>query len=327
LQKLWHKIAGKSQGHAARPTPVDGPTNAPRQPRRFFSGPITKAMILALLLSFILAGCDNQPPPVAPVANKIVVLGYHGIGDDPGNYTTTAARFESQVAALRARGYKPIGLNQLDAYLDGKAAIPAKSFLLTFDDALISDYDYVFPYLRKNHLQAVFFVPTGHIGAGGKLDAQRIRTMNDDDCCAFGSHSVSHKNLYTLSAADLAEELRASKETLVAITGEKVIAFAYPSGFFADRDITALRQGGYKLAFTVMPGLNDMPSSPYEIRRITVSKALSDASFTALVDGDGAYYQQYYTQMLAKSSKSKLHGIARLCAEELRRYEAGTTPR
>ncbi|MEN8136383.1 MAG: polysaccharide deacetylase family protein [Thermodesulfobacteriota bacterium] len=288
---------------------------------------IIKTSILTLLMLFSLTGCDNQDKYIVPQSNKIIVLCYHAIGDNNSNYTITAEKLKKQVDSLLDRGYKPIGMDQLYDYLYNKKEIPAKSFLLTFDDALISDYEYVFPFLVKNNLKAIFFVPTGHIGRGNHLDKKQIREMNENDCCDFGSHSVSHKNLYTLSQEVLDEELGSSKKILEEITGEEILSFAYPSGFFTERDITSLRKYNYKLAVTVMPGLNDIPISPFEVRRIIVSNSISDENFKSLIEGDPTFYQQYYTQMYAKSAKSGLTSIARLCEEELRRYRIATKSR
>ncbi|MFN2365365.1 MAG: polysaccharide deacetylase family protein, partial [Desulfurivibrionaceae bacterium] len=200
---------------------------------------ILKSSLAALLAVFLLAGCEKPASRPTPPNNKIIVLGYHGIGADTANYNLAADKFKNQVDYLAARGYQPIGIKELYGYLYNKEKIPAKSFLLTFDHALISDYNLVFPYLVENGLKAIFFVPTDHIGRKGNLTEKQIREMNDHDCCDFGSHSLSHKNLYTLSAKALAEELGGSKEILEKITGEEVKAFAYPNGFFTERSIAA----------------------------------------------------------------------------------------
>ena len=292
--------------------------------RLFSQMNIIKSSLLALLIIISLAGCANQDKQTLPQSNKIIVLCYHAIGDNNSNYGITAEKLKKQVDSLLASEYRPIGMDQLYGYLYDKKEIPAKSFILTFDDAMISDYEYVFPYLVKNNLKAIFFVPTAHIGRKNNLAEKQIREMNENDCCDFGSHSVSHKNLYTLSEEVLDEELGSSKKILAEITGEEIISFSYPNGFFTERDIAILQQYNYKLAVTVMPGLNDIPLNPFEIRRITASNSISDDNFKLLVEGDPAIYRQYYSQMYAKSVKSGLNSIARLCEEELRRY-GGTT--
>jgi peptidoglycan/xylan/chitin deacetylase (PgdA/CDA1 family) len=288
---------------------------------------LLKIFLLTLGVIFSLVGCDRHERQTLPQTAKIVVLCYHAIGNGNSNYTTTVEKFEKEIGSLLAKGYKPIGLEQFRGYLYDREEIPAKSFILTFDDAMVSDYEYVFPYLVKNNLKAIFFAPTSQIGRRGHLNEKQIREMNDNSCCDFGSHSVNHKNLYTLTEEVLDEELGASQKTLEAITGEEIIAFAYPNGFFTERDETGLRKYKYKLAFTVMPGLNDTLSSPFEIRRITVSRAMSDDNFDALVTGDPTYYQQYYSRMSAKSAQSPLKSITRLCEEELRHYGNNTIPR
>lgn len=293
----------------------------PHLPRKLLvSMALIRHSLLAALIIFALWGCDRRDELTRPPSNKIIVLGYHGIGTGDANYNTSVADFEGQVAYLLAQGYKPVSMAQLYGYLYNREKIPEKSFILTFDDGEISAYQYVFPFLVKNNLHAIFFVPTARIGADNALDQKQIQAINDNSCCDFGSHSVHHENLYTLTEKDLAEELRTSKTTLAKITGGPIISFAYPNGFFTQRDIAQLRQDGYKLAFTVLPGRNDTQISPYAIRRITVSNTMAAGDFKLLVDGNSAFYRNYYRGLYAKASRSGLVDIARLSEVELARY-------
>jgi peptidoglycan/xylan/chitin deacetylase (PgdA/CDA1 family) len=56
-------------------------------------------------------------------------------------------------------------------------------------------------------LKAIFFITTNGIGTEGYLNPGHIQEMNEAGCCDFGSHSVSHKNLFTLEDDKLVEEL------------------------------------------------------------------------------------------------------------------------
>jgi peptidoglycan/xylan/chitin deacetylase (PgdA/CDA1 family) len=87
-----------------------------------------------------------------------------------------------------------------------------------------------------------------------------------------GAHTVSHCMLSRLDARTQEKELAESKAALEAKTGQGVDAIAYP---FGDRDhFTAetkeiARRVGFKLGFSMVPGVNRLASMDrYAIRRI-----------------------------------------------------------
>jgi peptidoglycan/xylan/chitin deacetylase (PgdA/CDA1 family) len=72
----------------------------------------------------------------------------------------------------------------------------------------------------------------------------------------FGSHTLTHPRLMTISDAQLNREVTDSKHQIEDLLGVEVTSFAYPYGD-VDRHIrSAVAQAGYKIAFTGKPGLN-----------------------------------------------------------------------
>ncbi|MBM3911351.1 MAG: polysaccharide deacetylase [Thaumarchaeota archaeon] len=67
--------------------------------------------------------------------------------------------FQNQIIMLKKK-YKPIKMQDIIEALDNKRQITNDSVLLTFDDGIKDHYEYVFPLLRENNIEGLFF-PSG----------------------------------------------------------------------------------------------------------------------------------------------------------------------
>lgn len=107
-----------------------------------------------LLALLILCWCTGvAAAPRTPAAlQELVVLSYHDVREvlpasrDP--YVMEAAELVNQFAWLKENGYTPVSLQQVLDARDGKAALPTKPVLLTFDDGYRSFYTHVLPLLQ-----------------------------------------------------------------------------------------------------------------------------------------------------------------------------------
>jgi peptidoglycan/xylan/chitin deacetylase (PgdA/CDA1 family) len=86
----------------------------------------------------------------------------------------------------------------------------------------------------------------------------------------FGSHTMSHPVLSTLSPERMRAEISGSKKIIEDQLGATVSVFAYPNGTMADftqvtKDI--LRECGYHCAVTTIFGANAEDQDLYELRR------------------------------------------------------------
>ena len=262
-----------------------------------------------------------EPGRIAAQKPRLVVLNYHKIGNHDDFYSVSNEQFSQQVRYLLNQGYSVIGLADFRSWRQGEIDLPEKVFMLTFDDGNLSDYETVFPYIKKHDLKAVFFLKSKAINTAGYLNHTQITEMSGSGLCEFGSHSVNHQNVVSMAKKILDKELVDSRKTIQAITGQDVYAFAYPNGMWDEFAKEALAKNGYQIAFTVMPGKNDLTTDPLELRRITVNRGSSQKIFAAWVDGDAKLYKKYYSAMLEKTSKDGLTSVATLCKEELQKFQ------
>jgi len=107
--------------------------------------------LLALLFLCWCSGVAAAPRTPAAL-QELVVLSYHDVREvlpasrDP--YVMEAAELVNQFAWLKENGYTPVSLQQVLDAREGKAALPAKPVLLTFDDGYRSFYTHVLPLLQ-----------------------------------------------------------------------------------------------------------------------------------------------------------------------------------
>lgn len=183
--------------------------------------------LLSLGLLTALMGCAGQnpvftPPLERPQAiseapwphNQVLVLAYHDIMDsepDQQYVATRTANFVAQMRWLKVNHYVPVSMDQIFAASEGKAALPDKAVLLTFDDGYRSMYDRVFPILKRNHWPAVFApvgkwidTPAGQdVDFSGKMRPRdkfvtwdEVREMSDSGLIEIGSHTHDlHKGI------------------------------------------------------------------------------------------------------------------------------------
>lgn len=112
------------------------------------------------------------------------------------------------------------------------------------------------------------------------MTLSEIREIAHNGNYDFASHSLSHPPLDTLTGTRLIHEVCDSRTQLIALLGETVTTFIYPSGKMPkfDRD-TLMKQCGYDLAFTTSYGKKWQESvSKFDVNRYRISHD-TDAHF------------------------------------------------
>jgi peptidoglycan/xylan/chitin deacetylase (PgdA/CDA1 family) len=109
------------------------------------------------------------------------------------------------------------------------------------------------------------------------------------------SHGRRHRVLGTLDNDMLADELAGSRTDLEAALGRPVRAIAYPVGRSIAREARirdAIASAGYRIGLTNASGVNRvwplsmrgvMPIDPFDVRRLSTDRSMSDAMFLTQV--------------------------------------------
>jgi peptidoglycan/xylan/chitin deacetylase (PgdA/CDA1 family) len=178
---------------------------------------------------------------------EVPILAYHSVGGAASDYVVPVPAFEQQLDWLAAQGFHTISLHELAERRAGRARLPSRAIVLTFDDGKSDALEVVLPLLRKHDMRATFFIITGQIGRPGFLSWAGVRALAAAGM-EIGSHTRSHPRLPDLTNAAAEEELKSSKAILEAQLGGPVEALAYPYNSLRSHTVALVAEAGYRIA-------------------------------------------------------------------------------
>ncbi|MET9774315.1 polysaccharide deacetylase family protein [Streptomyces sp. NPDC006367] len=223
--------------------------------------------------------------------------------DPPGwiaEFTVRPDRFAAHLDAIVDSGRTPVTIGALAGHLAGRAPLPPRPVLLTFDDGFADLPGPTAEALAARGLPATAYLTTGAITPGGRslLPPAPMMTLDraaelERSGMEIGSHTVTHAQLDTLSARELAYELRTSKAVLEDTLGHPVRHLAYPHGYNSPRVRAASARAGYETATAVRHALSSGHDEPYRIARLIVRHSHTVADVRSWLAGGGARVAPY----------------------------------
>ncbi len=250
----------------------------------------------------------------------IPILMYHTIADECSNGVrpyyetrTSVARFAEHLNWLQANEYRAVGLDSLSAADAEGTAL--KKVVITFDDGFQDFYTLAAPMLAEKGFTATMFVPTGYVSESRQQFKSRacmtwseVRELHSAGF-TFGSHTVTHPQLHSLSSNQIEYEVRTSKQTLEDQTGVSAGFFAYPYAYpetdraFAERLRGTLQDCGYRAAVNTSIGTAIVGNGDFFLKRLPMNDWDDLALFRAKMEG--AYDWMHTAQWL----KKRLHRV------------------
>jgi peptidoglycan/xylan/chitin deacetylase (PgdA/CDA1 family) len=119
---------------------------------------------------------------------------------------------------------------------------------LTFDDGYASQYTAARPLLASHGMHGTFFIPSKRIGSSTYMSWQQVTALAADGN-EIGGHTLDHKNLTTVSAAEARRQVCTDRNVLLAHEFA-VTDFAYPYGAFNSAVESVVAACGYNSART-----------------------------------------------------------------------------
>ncbi|BAF60824.1 hypothetical protein PTH_2643 [Pelotomaculum thermopropionicum SI] len=269
-----------------------------------------------LLVLFLLCTREPAPAPSQPAVGRTVYGGYggqgvavllfHAVGGaSAGPDTISPEDLEATFQLLKDCGYVPIDLNRFHDFLEGKAGVPARAVLLTFDDGYRDVYEYALPLTEKYRFPAVAFAVTkwfdpyprpeasrSHLSAGEAKELlvsglwQIAGHSYEGHRLAAGPGGVYRPYLLTRTwkpaenrfeseaeyKARVWSDIVLDRAALKRIGVAEPLDFAYPYGAPDPGLIQILKEAGYVYLYTNEPGLNKPGQDPSRIFRITAGR-------------------------------------------------------
>ncbi|GEM_PF-642739 len=217
----------------------------------------------------------NQTAFPIPTSVHVPILMYHYVEyvQDKNDTTrislnTTPYTLESEIKTLADAGYTFMTNRELTDVFDGKAQLPPKPVLLTFDDGYRDFYTDAYPILKKYQAKATQYVISGFLGYRNHLLKGQLQEIAQDGLVEIGAHTVHHVWLKGQLLKTVANEIFQSKIALEQLIGKPVVSFAYPFGAFDQQAREAVRNVGFGSALSTIAGIEQKEENKYFLYRL-----------------------------------------------------------
>lgn len=207
---------------------------------------------------------------MSQLATRGAVLAYHEVMPESNYaYCVTSSAFAEH-------------LRLLDSLKKSKSQDPE----VTFDDGEQSQYHNALPLLAEYGIKATYFATPGLIGTAAKFlgwnELRALQAMGH----SIQSHSWSHKFLTFCSEAELAHELRESRQSLEDTLGSAIEEISVPGGRWDSRVVQACAAAGYRRVYVSDPWVETEISGVEVIGRFMVRRTTTIEDLGKIVERD-----------------------------------------
>ena len=178
-----------------------------------FANLVPKKSPLIIVLHGVYAP-ENDDPSIPPVAIKAKEVGEENYWIKWSSFTQFAAMYVALVEKAEQEGTVKPQLHFDDGGATNERAI-----------------DYVLNLLAEENLEGriIIFALPAMLGTHGYMEKRTVKRFAESGV-EVGAHSMTHRDLPTLSREECLTELRESKARVAEITGRPVTRFAFPKG-------------------------------------------------------------------------------------------------
>ncbi|RZA09116.1 MAG: hypothetical protein EOP11_02735 [Proteobacteria bacterium] len=214
---------------------------------------------------------------------RLPILMYHKVVEpeysSPHKTYITEANFAKHLGVLDRLGFSSVTFADLEAAALGTRALPRKPVMLTFDDGYRGTHRRALPLLKRHGHRAVFYLLGDRARAANDWDNHDAESALISDAevrelsaagMEIGAHSMSHRHMDRLSLADSLQEAVDAKAKLEALSGQRMISYAYPYGSLSADAKRAVRTAGYPFGVATDSGGLSVAEDPYHVFRVNM---------------------------------------------------------
>jgi hypothetical protein len=183
-------------------------------------------------------------------ASKIPIIEYHYLGYSAEGVSEPEELFLSQTDFFQQNGFKTITDVDLGNYLEGKATLPAKSFVIRIDQgaAHFQEFEKMLNILEDKGFSALVFVISGDQYSDEQWG--KFANWYKNGLISLGSHSITHPDFTLLNYNQAYDEAVYSKRAIQNRLAQlgidmEVTGFAFPYDSVPDK-IDFLKAAGYQ---------------------------------------------------------------------------------
>ena len=267
------------------------------------------AALFLFVLMFEDGGAVEVMRADAVSAVRLPIIMYHAVLKDPqraNNYTVSPAQLEKDLLYLKNQGYTAVLPGELVDYVNGKAGLPDKPVMITFDDGYYNNLVYVLPILERMDMKAVISVVGSYTQKASELMDQNpayayltwedLRALEESGRVEIASHTyalhaikngregVKRKSWETKEEHEalLISDIETFQNAIVEHGGLSIGTFAYPYGRWDNDAEAVLRKTGFTMTLTCRERMNYIernPASLYHLGRYNRPSGISTEEF------------------------------------------------
>jgi len=214
--------------------------------------------------------------PRSPDRRAVPVLMYHVIDEPPrsapfpGLYVSRR-ELRDQVRWLARMGYEAVTLGRVVDAWNGRATLPARPIVLSFDDGYRSHLTAALPILAARNWPGVLNLDLSNLAPSWGIRRVGVRRL-----IAAGweidAHSMTHADLAAAHDAALRHEVAGSRQAIRRLFGVTPRFFCYPAGRYDAETIAAVEAAGFEGATTTAFGLASPTAGRFTLARVRVDR-------------------------------------------------------
>ena len=188
--------------------------------------------------------------------------------------------FENHIKYLTENDYYFPTWQQVEDYIDGKTALPKKSIVLTVDDGEESFFKVALPVIEKYDISITEFLVTSWNGwFKNDYPAKQVSYQSHSDSM-HKAGSNGKGVMLSWSYDKILDDCKQSRSVL----GDEAIAFCYPFGQYNETSKKAVKDAGFKLAFTTEGGRVKVGADKFALPRVRTSTKTNLENFKKLIE-------------------------------------------
>ena len=211
-----------------------------------------------------------------PDRRAVPVLMYHVIGDPPRSAPfpdlyVSPKELDAQVRWLARAGYEAVTLGRVIDAWNGRATLPARPIVLSFDDGYRSHVTAALPILRARSWPGVLNLDLSNLAPSWGIPRAGVRRLIASGW-EIDAHSLTHADLAVTGGVALRREVAGSRHAIRRLFGITPRFFCYPAGRFDAETIAAVEAAGYDGATTTELGLASPTSGRFTLSRVRIDR-------------------------------------------------------
>lgn len=174
----------------------------------------------------------------------------------------------AQIETLKGDGYNFVTMSDVADALSGKASLPTKPIVLTFDDGYMDFYTDVFPILKKEQVKAVEYVIADFLNRPNFMFIFQLQEVAKSPLVEIGAHTMDHLWLKGMTKDRAEFQIAQSRKEIQDIIKLPVNSFAYPYGAFDLQAIDLTKSAGFSNAVSTIPGIEHTQNTEFFMYRL-----------------------------------------------------------